>query len=266
MKNIWKWIKNHYIVSLLILTSTLLLIDISIRAWIMSGVDLKPYYEGAAFFNNITTPIATIGSVVLFVWLTWKQNQVIVSQNLKMNFEEDFKLLAERMNEDIYKLFKDMDGQKFETFMSAITPNTYLGFLSNQIDELSENADFKSDKLKQFEPIFPNTYFLNRTYSQDLVFLNQVSVKLNIPQYRYIEMFALRVITSDMLQHDIDYFKAKIFNILLNDYISFVEKHLDFRIPFIYGAEPNVPITWKLFTIEQVGKEVLAITKLLSKR
>jgi len=55
-----------------------------------------------------------------------------------MNFEEDFKLLAERMNEDIYKLFKDMDGQKFETYMSAITPNTYLGFLSSQIEEPSD--------------------------------------------------------------------------------------------------------------------------------
>lgn len=224
----------YSIISLAILIVILLVIDIltGILFWNRYNLIFEPNN-----FNNILTPILTIISTAIYataLFITIKQNKIILSQNIKPHYEREIEAyIAEADNIKIINnsIHKDQD----------ITAKNYIKYINESIFSLAKNEEFHEDydKYNSNEKITVN-HVMKRDYIYDLMFLTEFTMLSKVSFfYDKLKEIIEEINKSKLIEEDKQLLKKRIERSLLSEYLAFIDfedKHINLipPIPLLY--------------------------------
>jgi len=231
---------------LLLSIAILLLTDILLRFLFWN--DLHLIWD-ADNFNNIVTPIGAIVSTVLFfvaLRLTIKQNQIIVSQNEKSNFEHEVKDLKEKLETDISNSVMMTTGMTSKTeIFSGVTSLNYLDKIQETIDRLHRSQQYGIDiKYYENKEMMHTSDLVKSDYYYDVRLLLTFS-QFPVVKYYHVTNFIDDIGESQMLEVDKAFIKRKV-RTFVERYINFVQHSSDIVLPDIYDQTDN-QIQWKKY-------------------
>jgi len=206
-----KWLKRNDFVVLLVLSCLLLAIDISVRFWFCRGLNLVFNPEN---FNNILTPIATIISVALFVGFSVYQSRIIVSQNLKSQYQDQIRKMTQAFDE------------KAGTLHNNLTTFELIGEMSNVIilqvsDEYKKDIqDFQSGTRQN------RAYFETRLYFPEFRNLNSLFL-YGMPHFHRVRKLITDIETADLRRDDRKFILQQVEDDLLWEFMHWAEMILD---------------------------------------
>lgn len=205
MKNLFKKTNIRII---LMLVAILLAIDILVR--VMFNFHLT---FDATNFNNILTPIATIISMGLFVWISLRQDKWVRRQNNKTHIERSFITALERLKEDFthYPLPRNSGYCNGLNFWAEIIK--HLGKVTSSVEYLNDLSDHQKGIIR------PWYYFKYREYYDSLLFLTQFKEATKF--YDPVEALINEIISLDLDEVDKNFFIKRIINEMIESYYSF---------------------------------------------
>ena len=242
-----KWFKRNYRTILLISIPILLSIDIAIRLLFHFRLTFD-----ANNFNNIVTPIGAILSTILFfiaLWFAIKQNEIILSQNIKPHIEDRLKKIAGDFNVPSIK----MNAQTIST--KSLIP-AVIGVLSDLRNSPELQADINA--FIQGGATKPEAYFRTRNYFPRLEDLYSIYTS-PIGDFFSIQMLIREINSSSLIELDKKYYKEKIREDFIKHYLDFFDQN-DFDqtinlVPMIDEAvSPVTPVPFQQFHRTQFRK------------
>ena len=194
-------------------------------------------------FNNIITPVAGIIAVVIYglaLFITLKQNKIILSQNLKPHFERNIdELLIEAKSTVVGTIDDDANEVEY-------TILNYTRYIHNLILKLSNNADYKEDYENIYEGNVSQStdYFQSRSYFSTALELNGFIIGHFGTSFFYDKIVNLvdEIESSQMIEDDKKLLLKRIKNTFVNEYISLVSFFKNYKrlvppVPFVVGYE-----------------------------
>ncbi|PIF34318.1 hypothetical protein CLU81_4957 [Flavobacterium sp. 9] len=208
----------YILIALVLFVIILLTIDILTGFWYWNRYNLIfDSYE----FNNLVTPSLTIIATIIYAYalfLSLKQNKIVLSQNIKPHYERETENLindARNIKIENKTIHSDQD----------INVTNYIQFINESILNLAKNKEFLEDyqNYNKGEKI-TSEYIMNRDYICDLMFLSGFTM-LNKVSFFYDKLkgFIEEINHSKLISEDKELIKKRLTGSLLSDYISFIE-------------------------------------------
>jgi hypothetical protein len=240
----WLWISTALVVTILI--------HIGLRYYFWS--------LSAENYDNIVTPTATVLSVILFVWLTWRQSKIMESQNSMMESQTKMMEGQNKMMEVQNRIMESQNIKphftgKIERLKVALENSHALvtNPVFNEVNDLNFIDKIREvyNELKK-EPIFSlwiNQHIQGNQHQRkefdqrvlrELDFLSQFFV-VPIQTYYRVEDLIREINKSvELTDTDRKQLKSIIKETLVIDFMKFVEFNLDdqtlFMVPIVYGV------------------------------
>jgi len=211
----------------------LILVFFAVTVFIHIGLQYYFWNWSAENFNNIVTPIATVISVALFVWLTWRQSRIIESQNTKPYFHGR-----------IDRLRQAMEGSKVyasDAIYKTVNDFNFIGKIREVYMELRQSDEFRLwvDQHIQGQQI-PLKVFDRPMLIRQLRFLSQFFVVPIQTYYRVEDLIREINGSTQLVDSDKIELKRIIKETLVLEFMKFVEWNLAdqtiFLVPVIYGV------------------------------
>lgn len=233
------------IIGLLIICIILLILDISTGIWFWNRVNLL---FNSSNFNNILTPIISFLAFIIYalaLYMTIKQNKILLSQNIKPFYEK-------RIDELIINSKKNKINYYTDDEIKECHLLEYINVLNKKIIELGINKDYLLDLNRYRNGIIINKEYLKtRSYYGTSLFLAGFSLPFNPDlEFYYNDIIDIieEVNLSKMIKEDKILINKRIKHIFLRDYIAFFEyiqnhkKHIP-PIPIIDPIKGTIEFT-----------------------
>lgn len=205
------WLKRN-LAALLSLLVVLVTIDICIR--LMFNFHLT---FDSTNFNNIITPIATIISVGLFVWISIRQDRWVRRQNNKSHIEKSFNDTIEVLKKYLFKTPTE------NAQLNALTGLNFMNQVRVSVSGIRYNGSYLSDlEESKAGTERPLSYYEGRDYFEHVLILNKLS-KLFILEP--VSTLIWEISKIDLDETDRAYFKKRIYNEMVSDYCLFFETY-----------------------------------------
>lgn len=221
---------EHILLLLLLILITLISIDLLTGIWFWNKYNLLFSAEN---FNNIFTPILTMLATIIYgiaLFISIRQNKIILSQSIKPYYEKEIKKLAKRAkktiienkiifpNEKINALnyIRFINKSVFEDEIIGGNNIKFVGLLKSQeyLDDLSR---FRNGEELSWG------YIENREYIAQLLFLlNFATINPIFFLYSDIKTLIQEINQSKLLQEEKSLLKKRIKSNLLSEYMAFI--------------------------------------------
>jgi len=229
------------IIILLILFSTLLIIDLASGIWYWNRLNLL---FDSTEFNNILTPTISFFAFIIYglaLFMTIKQNKIILSQNIKPHYENEIERYLLKAKQISIKNHFDPESKTVNGF-------DYVDLIQDKLLSLTKNKDYNEDLKKYKQGISMNKeYFKKRSYFVTLTFLTDFTIGFNPINFLYLDLerFITEINLSKLIEEDKILIKKKIRNLFLDKYMTIINmtKTYDFYkvlIPIYYNTDGKV--------------------------
>ncbi len=196
----------------------LLLIDIFTGFWFWNRYNL---IFDSAEYNNIITPTLTFIATVIYgsaLFLTIRQNKIILSQNIKPHYEREIEsYIAEARNVKIVSTTVHSDKE--------INATNYIEYINESILALCRNQQFLEDyDNHNRNQILSRNHIMQRDYIFDLMFLSEFTLPMNriISFYEKLKELIEEINQSKLINEDKKLLKKRIERSLLSEYLAFI--------------------------------------------
>lgn len=241
------------IIILLITAISLLIIDLLTGFWYENKLNLL---FSSNEFNNISTPIISFFAFIVYalaLYMTIKQNKIILSQNIKPHYEneiEEYKIKAKGISIKNTFILDSIEYNGFE----------YIDAINDSLIQLTKDNDYNEDYEKNKKGEIQNkNYFKTRTYYDTLLFLSQFAIGLNPINLFHLELKTLieEINTSKLINEDKSLLKKRIKRLFLDKYLTMMSltqiyDFLKIPIPILYST--NKEIEFKTIAETEFGK------------
>lgn len=182
-------------------------------------IEIGDYLLDLNLIAVVSTPIISLVAVIIYARAlknSTNQNKVLLSQNLKPNFEKEIEFLLKEGNKKGIVQKTDFSEEKITYKVS----NTFQG-LYQYVRNLTNCEEFQMDRK---DKIFLNEKLINsKNYSKDLFSIRHIIYK-NSSYARYfknIELFLEKVENSRLIEEDKYAVKNSLRRLILEDSINF---------------------------------------------
>lgn len=232
----------YLIILIALIVAILLLIDILTGIWYWNKYNLIfDSYE----FNNILTPSLTIIATIIYataLFLSLKQNRIVLSQNIKPHYEIELEnLINDAANTKIESNIVHVD--------QDINVTNYMKYLNDSILNLARNAQFLEDYQNYNEgKKITKKHIMESDYIHEIMFLSRFTILSKVSFfYDKLKYFIEEINDSKLITEDKVLIKKRLKMKLLVEYLSFVEfegAHSNIMppIPLLYADLSNEEI------------------------
>ena len=230
---------KHIIIGLLTLLIVLLSTDLITGIWFWNKYNLIFDSDN---FNNILTPIVTFLAVIIYtiaLFLTIRQNRIILSQHIKPHFEKEIEELLKEAKKSV-PLKIDKKKKKYNLF-------NYTKLIMDLTIELVRNPEYLEDLKKiQAKENLSDEYVRGRTYFEVALLLNSFMIAGNLTLttfYGKLKNLIDEINNSKLIEDEKLLLIKRIEAKFLNDYfalIKYFDKHNSPPIPNVITIDRKV--------------------------
>jgi hypothetical protein len=237
---------NKLIIGLLGLAVILVTVDILTGIFFWNRLNLR---FDSTNFNNVLSPIIGIISVVVYsiaLFLAFRQNAIIHSQQLRPYFEKEIDKLIEKIKQRTVDLkFVTADRNDYNGI-------TYPNLIRDLLVQLTKDENFLID-VHEYKKgkAFDWNYFKDRSYFGIVLFLSEYTLGLhNRFEYDNVKELIEEINQSKLIDYDKKQLKKRIRKEILADYLSFIRfedtaRNLIPPIPILFKADMGDKIEFK---------------------
>lgn len=232
------------LIGLLIILMVLVLIDLGTGIFYWNRENLN---FDATNYNNIVTPTATVlafGVYTITLIYLIRQTKIIHSQNMKPFFEAKLKVLMSKGENVVIEYKENNTVTKYNAL-------NYIVGLNNLFGLLEYDSDFQNDTNEIVQKQYKPSDIENKSYYDRLSIIFEV-IKYKSPLldfYQDIKRFLEDIETSTMTNEDKILFRKEVADILLKDYIDFINSLDNNRfnpvIPILYTTDNSDYVEFK---------------------
>jgi len=229
------------IVIFLIIASLLLIVDLLTGIWYWNKINLL---FNSNKFNNIFTPIISFLAFIVYalaLYMAIKQNEIILSQNIKPHYENEIDEYIAKAKEISIKNSLVLGSKEYNGFQYVDAIKDSLLTLTNDKDYNEDYEAYEKGEIKNKE------YFKTRSYYDTLLFLSEFTIDLNEINFFNLELKNLtdEINISKLIQEDKSLLKKKIKRLFLDKYMTIMRftkmyEFMKIKFPILYSINNKI--------------------------